>query len=182
VRVILGHTFFTHFHRAVRKYHSEYYVPHNLSLIVSGKVDTRALLDALQTHVEPSAIAHGQTHGPRGPPGFARPFVGTPSANRPPHTETVKHTTEFPERDESMGEVYISFRGSKCGDFITNGALDIIGSYLTSTATSPLNRDLVEIPSPLWYVRKAHVQDYLILIETLQRTNLDVRDGQGSCE
>lgn len=132
----------------IRNYHHEYYVPHNLSLIVSGKLDTHDLLQVLQDQVEPSAVRHGQNHGPR-PPGFKRPFVETPSANRPAFTKTIKKTIEFPEKDESMGEVWLSFRGSKAGDFITNGAIDIIGNYLTSTATSPLNKDLVEIPEPL---------------------------------
>ncbi|KZW02722.1 hypothetical protein EXIGLDRAFT_732962 [Exidia glandulosa HHB12029] len=133
----------------IRKYHHEYYVPHNLSLIVSGKLNTQDILKVLQEQVEPSAVKHGQTYGARGPPGFKRPFIETPSANRPPFEKTITATTEFPEKDESMGEVWMSFRGSKCGDFLTNGALDIMGNYLTSTATSPLNKDLVEIPEPL---------------------------------
>ncbi|KAH7100191.1 Metalloenzyme, LuxS/M16 peptidase-like protein [Auriculariales sp. MPI-PUGE-AT-0066] len=166
----------------IRNYHSQYYVPHNLSLVVCGKVDTRAMLQVLQDHVEPSALKHGQTHGPRGPPGFARPFVGTASAHRPPLAQTIKHIAEFPERDESMGEVYISFRGSKSGDFITNGALDIVAKYLTSTETSPLNRDLVEIPSPLcaqiWMYEtdRASVNDFDVAASSVPTEELETFD------
>ncbi|EJD55672.1 hypothetical protein AURDEDRAFT_109912 [Auricularia subglabra TFB-10046 SS5] len=133
----------------IRKYHAEYYVPHNLSLVVSGKLSTHDLLNVLQEKIEPSAIAHKQNHGARGPPGFKRPFLETPSANRPAFDKTIKDWVDFPEKDESMGEIYISFRGSEVGDFIASGAIDIMVNYLTSTATSPLNKDLVEIQSPL---------------------------------
>ncbi|KAG5342382.1 hypothetical protein C0989_002217 [Termitomyces sp. Mn162] len=85
----------------IRRYHGTYYVPHNLSLIVAGKLSsgTLSLLDVVQKQVEPSIIEHGQGKGPR-PPGWKRPFVETPSANRPTIKETIKKTVQFPERDE----------------------------------------------------------------------------------
>lgn len=95
-------------------------------------------------------MKHVQNHGPRGPQGFKRPFVETPSAARPPFETTIKETVEFPERDESMGQVFIRFRGSTCGDLVAWDALCIICRYLMQTATAPLNRDLVEITKPLW--------------------------------
>lgn len=86
----------------VRQYHSTYYAPHNLSLIITGKISggTTSLLDVVQEHVEPSIIAHGQNKGLR-PPGWKRPFLETASANRIPVTKSVKEIIEFPERDES---------------------------------------------------------------------------------
>jgi hypothetical protein len=86
----------------VRQYHSTYYVPHNLSLIVAGKLSsgTASLLNVVQKSVEPSIIAHGQDKGPK-PSGWKRPFVETPSANRVPVSKLVKKTVEFPEKDES---------------------------------------------------------------------------------
>lgn len=88
----------------VRQYHSTYYVPHNLSLIVAGKLSsgTASLLNVVQKFVEPSIIAHGQDKGPT-PPGWNRPFLETPSANRVPVSKPVKETVEFPEKDESEG-------------------------------------------------------------------------------
>lgn len=87
---------------SVRQYHSTYYVPHNLSLIVAGKLSsgTSSLLSVVQEQVEPSLIAHGQNLGPR-PPGWKRPFVETISAQRHPIPKTIKETVEFPEKDES---------------------------------------------------------------------------------
>jgi Zn-dependent M16 (insulinase) family peptidase len=96
----------------VRDYHRSYYVPHNLSLIVAGKLSsgTSMLLSVIQNKVEPSLIAHGQNMGPR-PSGWKRPFVETPSAIRAPIAKTLTKTVEFPEKDESMGELIINFMG-----------------------------------------------------------------------
>jgi Zn-dependent M16 (insulinase) family peptidase len=86
----------------VRDYHSRYYVPHNLALIVAGKLSsgTSSLLQVIQEQVEPSLIDHKQNHGAR-PFGWKRPFVETASALRKPIPKTIKDTVEFPEQDES---------------------------------------------------------------------------------
>ena len=86
----------------VRDYHHKYYVPHNLSLIVAGKLTggTESLLRVAQEQIEPSIVAHGQNKGIK-PTGWKRPFLETPSAPRPPFEKTIKDTIEFPEKDES---------------------------------------------------------------------------------
>ncbi|OCH95812.1 hypothetical protein OBBRIDRAFT_788022 [Obba rivulosa] len=133
----------------IRKYHHTYYVPHNFCLIVAGKLasGTKSLLDVIQKQVEPSIIEHGQNHGPR-PQGWKRPFVETPSANRV-LPDTVKETVEFPEKDESVGEVLLSMLGPSPNAFLERKALDILSLYLTSSPTSPLNKEFVEIENPL---------------------------------
>ncbi|TFK41069.1 Metalloenzyme, LuxS/M16 peptidase-like protein [Crucibulum laeve] len=134
----------------IRQYHSTYYVPNNLSLIVTGKLSsgTSSLLKVVQDQVEPTLIAHGQNKGPR-PNGWKRPFVETPSSIRPPIEKTVKDTVEFPEKDESMGELIVNFMGPPPNEFLERKALDIIGTYLTSSAVAPLNKEYVETESPL---------------------------------
>ncbi|KAJ6519911.1 Metalloenzyme, LuxS/M16 peptidase-like protein [Mycena sanguinolenta] len=134
----------------IRQYHGTYYVPHNLSLIVTGKLSsgTSTLLSVVQEQVEPSLIAHGQNSGPR-PPGWKRPFVETASAIRPPIQETIKDTVEFPEKDETVGELIISSLGPAPNQFLERKALDIIGSYLTSSTVAPLNKEYIEIDSPM---------------------------------
>ncbi|RDB28821.1 hypothetical protein Hypma_015435 [Hypsizygus marmoreus] len=134
----------------IRKYQSTYYVPHNLSLIVTGKLSsgTLSLLDVVQRQVEPSLVAHGQDSGPR-PSGWKRPFVETASANRVPPPKTVKEVVEFPEKDESMGEVTVNFLGPPPKMFLERKALDILGTYLTSSSVAPLNKEYVEIEHPL---------------------------------
>lgn len=64
----------------------------------------------MQEQVEPSLIAHGQKNGPR-PVGWKRPFLETPSATRPTLKGTVEAVVEFPEQDESVGELLLGFMG-----------------------------------------------------------------------
>jgi Zn-dependent M16 (insulinase) family peptidase len=126
-------------------------VPHNLTLIVCGKLasGTKTLLQVAQDKIEPSLIEHGQNKGAR-PEGWKRPFMETASANRPPFTEDKIETVEFPEQDESVGELVMNFRGPAPMNFMDRKALDILGTYLTSSATAPLNKEYIEIASPLW--------------------------------
>lgn len=42
----------------------------------------------------------------------------TESAKRGPIADTVKKTIEFPEKDESMGELMISYMGPKSDEFL----------------------------------------------------------------
>jgi len=153
----------------IRDYHSSYYVPHNLSLIVAGKLSTSALLDVLQTQVEPNIIKHGQAHGPR-PENWKRPFLETSSVEPPIVHGTQSETVEFPEKDESSGELAMYFVGPHPQDkltlkvsvrFMFDGifhdpwraqAIDLLGIYLTDSAAAPLTKEFVEIPSPYWYI------------------------------
>lgn len=134
----------------IREYHATYYVPHNLSLIVTGKLSsgTKSLLAVVQDKVEPSVISHGQNHGPR-PSGWKRPFLETASANRSPIKQITKETVEFPEKDESQGELLITYAGPSPNDFMERKALDILATYLTSSPVAPLNKEYIEIESPL---------------------------------
>ncbi|KAI0348495.1 hypothetical protein BDW22DRAFT_1404375 [Trametopsis cervina] len=134
----------------IRNYHGSYYVPHNLTLIVAGKLasGTQTLLEVIQGQIEPSLIAHGQNQGPR-PKGWKRPFVETSSAVRKPFTETIRDVVEFPEKDESVGEVQVSWQGPPTGSFLEEKAIDMLGNYLTSSATAPLTKEYVEIENPL---------------------------------
>lgn len=94
----------------IRDYHGSYYVPHNICLIVAGKLSTEALLGVLQEQVEPSIIQHGKAHGPR-PDGWKRPFLETPSVEPPVIRGMHSEVVEFPEKDESSGEMAIYFVG-----------------------------------------------------------------------
>ncbi|KAI0094759.1 Metalloenzyme, LuxS/M16 peptidase-like protein [Irpex rosettiformis] len=134
----------------IRKYHASYYVPHNLTLIVAGKLasGTQTLLDVIQEQIEPSLIAHGQNKGPQ-PKGWKRPFLKTPSAERKPFTKTIVDVIEFPEKDESVGELQLSWLGPPMGSFLEGRAIDLLGNYLTNSATAPLMKEYVEIENPL---------------------------------
>ena len=129
---------------------------------------TPSILSVLQEQVEPSIVAHGQNHGPR-PVGWKRPFLETASANRPPVAKSRRETVTFPEKDESLGELIISYLGpppseflerkvcncGSSGSFWENNwasfqALDILSVYLTSSPVAPLNKEYMEVETPLW--------------------------------
>ncbi|KIJ68351.1 hypothetical protein HYDPIDRAFT_106537 [Hydnomerulius pinastri MD-312] len=164
----------------IQQYHATYYVPHNLSLIVTGKLSsgTKSLLSVVQEKVEPSIIAHGQNQGPR-PEGWKRPFVETASAKREPIKNTVKETVEFPEKDESQGELLITYSGPSPTAFLERKALDILSTYLTSSPVAPLNKEYVEIEHPLCsYIyfsedTRATMVDLPIYIGSIPAENLD---------
>ncbi|KIJ21665.1 hypothetical protein PAXINDRAFT_63491 [Paxillus involutus ATCC 200175] len=134
----------------IRQYHGTYYVPHNLSLIVTGKLSsgTKSLLSVVQEKVEPTIIAHGQNKGPR-PEGWKRPFMETATAKREHIKEITKESVEFPEKDESQGELLITYNGPPPTAFLERKALDILCTYLTSSPVAPLNKEYIEIESPL---------------------------------
>lgn len=134
----------------IRDYHAQYYVPHNLSLVVAGSIagGTSSLLSVLNNEIEPTLIAHKQSQGPN-PPGWNRPFLATPTAHNPPLEKSTKTSVDFPEKDESLGEIIIAFKGPAYTDFLERKALDMLGTYLTNSATAPLMKEYVEIADPL---------------------------------
>ncbi|KAF8761528.1 Insulinase (Peptidase family M16) [Rhizoctonia solani] len=129
----------------IRDYHKSYYVPHNLCLIVSGKLQTSELLHVLQTKVEPRILEHGQVK----PSTWKRPFIETPSAQKPALKGNTKATVDFPEQDESAGEVAVSFQGPEPENFTELKAMELLGLYLTDSPVSPLTKEFVENANPL---------------------------------
>ena len=129
---------------------------------------TPSILSVLQEQVEPSIIAHGQNHGPK-PAGWRRPFLETPSANRPPIAKSCQNTVDFPGKDGSLGKLIISYLGPPRSEFLERmasgdyqlrssrinlenfQALTMLWVYLTSSPVAPLNREYVEAETRLWY-------------------------------
>ena len=111
----------------------------------------------------------GVAHGAMGPPGWRRPFLETPSAVPPKidgrllHVDGVDEADppadekglrrrafiEFPERDESIGEVQISWVGPPLEDTLELQAIDVLATYLTDSPVSPVQQAFVERDDPL---------------------------------
>ena len=93
----------------IREYHREMYQPKNLCLVIMGDVDHNDLLSVLDrfesTILEdiPSPSAF-----------FKRPWVDSRQAPTP--AESVTEYVDFPEVDESSGEILISFLGPSSTD------------------------------------------------------------------
>ncbi|KAH8114464.1 Metalloenzyme, LuxS/M16 peptidase-like protein [Phellopilus nigrolimitatus] len=134
----------------IRDYHAKYYVPHNLCLIVGGKFTggTESLLSVVQNEIEPTLVANGQNQGARGPPGWARPFVETPSADRVPF-ENKTVTVELPSIYERLGALDIAFVGPPPNDYLIRTALNFMAKYLTLSPIAPLNAEYIETDNPL---------------------------------
>ena len=76
----------------------------------------------------------------------SRPWVDSPSV--PPLTKSSIATVEFPEKDESTGEVMVGFLGPSCMDPVTATAIEVISMYLAGSSASVLEKQMVEIEDP----------------------------------
>lgn len=126
----------------IRKYHASYYVPHNFVLVITGRVtqsDLMSTLDGVDRNIE--------AHGPLDKTQWKRPWV----ESDPKIKLTKSHTEvlDFPEEDESMGEISINWPGPSCTNHLDVCALDLVGQYLAHSAISPLQAEMVEIEDPL---------------------------------
>jgi Zn-dependent M16 (insulinase) family peptidase len=102
----------------IKKYHSSYYVPHNLCLVVTGRLSTSALLEEVQNTIENRARLHKQDIGPR-PEGWKRPFVETESAVAPKLDSDSSIVVEFPAKEEKFGEITMIMIGPSPDDELT---------------------------------------------------------------
>lgn len=120
-----------------------------MTLIVVGRsLDPLKLLRTLESQTLPTIVKHKQDQGPR-PEGWTRPFVeSTTAANPPQIIQDTTETVHFPEKDESTGELMLSWIGVPADDFVNDLALEVLGTYLTDSAVSPLYKEFVEIDEP----------------------------------
>ena len=88
----------------IREYHREMYQPKNLCLIIMGDVDHEDLLNVLD-NFEGTILE--DIPSPNAP--FKRPWLDSKQAPTP--GDSVTESIDFPEADESMGEILISFLG-----------------------------------------------------------------------
>ncbi|KAK0536901.1 hypothetical protein OC835_000659 [Tilletia horrida] len=193
--------------QTIRDYHKSHYASHNAAVIICGPLKREALLSTLE-EVEKNLIAHGQTHGPSGPAGWKRPFIETTSAVPPAIDGSAKPTPAniqegevdlgdkkrdplrrkadvmFPEKDETMGEVQITWMGPALNNWLENDAFDTLGTYLTDSAVSTLQKAFVERDDPLCTdiytgqndrAGKTTVYMYFSSVPSSELDNLDVK-------
>lgn len=81
-------------------------------------------------------------------PGVDKP---DPEPVRPegPDSKRRRAFIDFPEKDESIGEVEITYLGPDIKDHLTLEALDVLNTYLTDSPVSVLMRQFVEIKEPV---------------------------------
>lgn len=123
--------------KRIRDFHKEMYQPRNMCIIIVGEVDHDNLLHILDEFEESVKDDIPAFDAP-----FRRPWID--SAQPPALKETVVETVEFPEEDESIGDIIIGFFGPDCSDTLQSTALNIVLTYLCGSSVSVLENVLVE--------------------------------------
>ncbi|OWY55736.1 metallopeptidase [Alternaria alternata] len=121
----------------IRRFHQYMYQPKNIRLVLIGEVDHANLLgvlDMFEDRIVDRVPAYSEP--------FKRPWVE--SKQTPPLSKTVVDTVEFPEEDESTGEILIAFPGPKTIDNLAETAITILFLYLSGSPVSVLVNTLVE--------------------------------------
>lgn len=123
----------------VRDYHVKNYRPNNLTVFISGRVSSEAVLESL-TEIEEKIIGKGAE------PSDEKAWT----TSIEPLSETIIETINYPSDEETNGTIMIGWRGPDClSDYETLQACLVLLHYLCSSPISPLRRDLMEVDEPL---------------------------------
>ena len=121
----------------IREFHKVMYQPRNLAVIIVGEVDQDNLINILDEFEESIENDIPPVTEP-----FKRPWID--SAQPPAISETIIDTVEFPEDDESIGEVLVGYFGPSCNDVIATTGLTVLLAYLCGSSASVLENVIVE--------------------------------------
>lgn len=143
----------------IREFHKEMYQPKNLCLVIIGEVIHDELLRILDKF-EASILA--DIPDPTTPWRryelirrmlreeirliMSRPWIESKPVC--PIKKSSVDVVEFPEKDESMGEIVVGFLGPNCNDAKAMAALETLGTFLTGSSIGILENQLVEIKKP----------------------------------
>lgn len=124
----------------VRAYHAEFYRPENLTVIIAGQIDIEEVALALEP-IEQRILAKKS-------PSVA-PFVRPWQTPVEPLLQPQNVGIEFPSDEEDCGIVSVGWRGPLCtAENLRLTACSLLLRYLSDTAVSPLQREMVEVADP----------------------------------
>ncbi|OAX84996.1 hypothetical protein ACJ72_00621 [Emergomyces africanus] len=121
----------------IRAFHKKMYQPKNLCLVIIGEVDHDDLLQVLNKFEDTILDV---VPGPNEP--FTRPWIESKPIQ--PLEKSIVERVEFPEADESSGEIEIRFLGPDCTDTLLTAALNVALLYLAGSPATILENTLVE--------------------------------------
>ncbi|KAG9244950.1 zinc metalloprotease-like protein [Calycina marina] len=121
----------------IRAFHKEMYQPKNLCLVLVGEVDQDNLLDILDNFEDGIVSDVPLVDAP-----FRRPWIESPQA--PALNKSVLEVVEFPDEDETSGDVVVGMFGPNCNDPVLTGALNVLLAYLCGSSVSILENIMVE--------------------------------------
>jgi Zn-dependent M16 (insulinase) family peptidase len=102
----------------IRAFHADAYKPWNVCLHVDGSIPTDELMRILNNTVDPMILANTQMDASVVPPSWKRPFLQTPSRAGPVIERDVRKVVPFMDKDETVGEVVLAWKGTKMGDHL----------------------------------------------------------------
>ncbi|CAG8712924.1 4938_t:CDS:10, partial [Cetraspora pellucida] len=112
----------------IRQYHKDYYRPDNLCLIITGKISHSELFKVLDPLDDRIASKGGLPPRKRvlteSNTLTTRPFVD--STPIPLLEKSIQEIVEFPDEDESMGQVVIAWLGPTIDEFLDIRALEVL--------------------------------------------------------
>lgn len=121
----------------IRDFHKEMYQPKNLCLVIVGEINHDELLTILDKFEDNIIDDVPKISDP-----FRRPWIE--STETPDIAETIVKIVEFPEEDESSGDILVAFLGPNCNDIVQTAALQVLLTYLSGSSISVLENIMVE--------------------------------------
>ena len=121
----------------IREFHKAMYQPKNLRLVLIGPIDQDELLKILDKFEDTILEDVPPIDAP-----FKRPWVE--SRRTPPLEKSIIQRVEFPEEDESIGEILMGFFGPDTNETLECVAVDVLLMYLADSSVSLLENTLVD--------------------------------------
>lgn len=138
----------------IKDFHKLMYTSDNLCLIITGNVPNAELLNMIN---EWDATLPEKDANER-----YRPFVDNKFSQIPKKSQEDKLVNvEFPELDETQGEIMLSWYGESYLNTLNDLAITLLMEYFTETALAPFVKHLVEIDDPLATSVDFWTDDYL---------------------
>lgn len=123
----------------IREFHKKIYRPDNFSIIISGDIPVEEYEAALRKIDDSLPSLPKEKH--------PRQFVDTEPKEYP--GESIVQVVEFPENDETFGNVSITWIGPSTHHSLEADAIQILLKYLTFEGIGALSKEIVDIPDPL---------------------------------
>jgi len=87
-------------------------------LLVDGSIPVDKLMRVLNDEVDPLILSRAGKDCIEVPADWKRPFLETASSQGPKIDRERQEIVEFMDKDESMGEMYLAWRGNSTGDHL----------------------------------------------------------------
>ena len=121
----------------IRRFHKEMYQPKNICVAIVGDIDDDKLLQTLDAFED---TIEGLV--PRLDEPFSRPWEK--SGKTPKVAKSLRDTVDFPEADEDVGQIQVTYLGPSCNDNLSSAAMSVFTTYLSGGPIALLDRTLVE--------------------------------------